>query len=81
MMGAVRVTAPIVELALAGCGGDDGGGEKLGSTLPACVDVVPGHDVPADFPEQFPLPEGTVFSSAGTEAGARVSTTSPSRAT
>jgi len=72
-MGAVRVAAPILllVLALAGCGGG-GGEEKVGGTVPTCVDTVRYKDLSSQFPAEFPLPDGTVVGSEYKQSGARV---------
>jgi hypothetical protein len=51
-------------LVAAGCGGDDAGGGTVGGALPPCAREERRAAVPATFPEQVPLPAGTVVTDA-----------------
>jgi hypothetical protein len=72
-MGAVRVAAPILLLLLVlGVVGCRGGETNVGGTVPDCVDTVRQKDLSSRFPEEFPLPQGTVVGSEYVDRGARV---------
>lgn len=66
-------------VALTGCGGGDSDAEKLkekqlaasGAPTPVCVDQAKEASVPAAFPTQFPLPEGSKVYASQERSGGR----------
>lgn len=65
----LAVLAAVAAVASAGCGGSDGGAEAAAPdepppALPACAGAGAGVELPAGFPDDFPLPPGTVPISA-----------------
>jgi len=68
-MRAVLALAAALALSGAACGGSDGGAPAAGvddapRSLPACANASAGVSLPEGFPTDFPLPSGTVLTSA-----------------
>jgi hypothetical protein len=59
---ALVLASALHALLAAGCGGDGGG--PIGGALPDCANENRRAAVPAAFPEQVPLPPGTVVTDA-----------------
>jgi hypothetical protein len=76
---ALIALALITAAALAGCGGGDSDGDKKGekqlrasgAPTPVCTDQAKDTKVPAAFPSQFPLPEGSKVYATQNRSGGR----------
>jgi len=68
MRAALLVLGAALSVAGTACGGSDGGTtagvDDAPRTLPACANAGAGVSPPEGFPTDFPLPSGTVFTSA-----------------